>query len=202
MILKKFVRHTGIVVPLNIANVDTDTIIPKQFLQKITRVGFGAHLFHNWRFDDEAGTVPTASFVLNKPEYKGASILLARENFGCGSSREHALWALTDFGFHAIIAPSFADIFYENSFNNQLLPIKLTDNEIDTMFQLVFARHCISFTIDLQNQNVIAGNNIYNFKIDVFQRYCMINGFDKIALTLQYDMDITRYEINQLQFLR
>jgi len=129
----KFTQHTGIVAPLDAANVDTDAIIPKQFLQKVTRTGFGAHLFHDWRFDDDAGTVPTASFVLNKPEFQGTSILLARENFGCGSSREHAPWALTDFGFHVVIAPSFADIFYGNSFNNQLLPVRLSDEQVDEM---------------------------------------------------------------------
>ena len=123
---EKFTQHTGLVVPLDAANVDTDAIIPKQFLQKVTRTGFGAHLFNDWRFLDDKGQQPNPEFVLNFPEYQGASILLARENFGCGSSREHAPWALTDYGFKVVIAPSFADIFYGNSFNNQLLPVTLS----------------------------------------------------------------------------
>ncbi|HBZ15051.1 3-isopropylmalate dehydratase small subunit [Pantoea sp. NPDC088449] len=198
----KFTQHTGIVAPLDAANVDTDAIIPKQFLQKVTRTGFGAHLFHDWRFDDDAGTQPTASFVLNKPEFKGTSILLARENFGCGSSREHAPWALTDFGFHVVIAPSFADIFYGNSFNNQLLPVKLSDEEVDEMFKLVAAQPGITFTVDLEAQTVTAGDKTYSFEIDSFRRHCMINGLDSIGLTLQHEASISSYETNQPAFLR
>ncbi len=198
----KFTQHTGIVAPLDAANVDTDAIIPKQFLQKVTRTGFGAHLFHDWRFDDDAGTQPTASFVLNKPEYKGTSILLARENFGCGSSREHAPWALTDFGFHVVIAPSFADIFYGNSFNNQLLPVKLSDEEVDEMFKVVAAQPGITFTVDLEAQTVTAGDKSYSFEIDSFRRHCMINGLDSIGLTLQHEASISNYETNQPAFLR
>lgn len=199
---KKFTQHSGIVAPLDAANVDTDAIIPKQFLQKVTRTGFGAHLFHDWRFDDDAGTVPTASFVLNKPEYKGTSILLARENFGCGSSREHAPWALTDFGFQVVIAPSFADIFYGNSFNNQLLPVKLSDEEVDEMFKLVASQPGVSFTVDLEAQTVTAGDKTYSFEIDSFRRHCMINGLDSIGLTLQHEASIANYETNQPAFLR
>ncbi len=198
----KFTQYTGIVAPLDAANVDTDAIIPKQFLQKVTRTGFGAHLFHDWRFEDDAGTVPTASFVLNKPEFKGTSILLARENFGCGSSREHAPWALTDFGFHVVIAPSFADIFYGNSFNNQLLPVKLSDEEVDEMFKLVAAQPGITFTVDLEAQTVTAGDKTYSFEIDSFRRHCMINGLDSIGLTLQHEASISSYETNQPAFLR
>ncbi|KAJ9434250.1 MULTISPECIES: 3-isopropylmalate dehydratase small subunit [Pantoea] len=198
----KFTQHSGIVAPLDAANVDTDAIIPKQFLQKVTRTGFGAHLFHDWRFEDDAGTVPTASFVLNKPEFKGTSILLARENFGCGSSREHAPWALTDFGFHVVIAPSFADIFYGNSFNNQLLPVKLSDEEVDEMFKLVAAQPGVSFTVDLEAQTVTAGDKTYSFEIDSFRRHCMINGLDSIGLTLQHEASISSYETNQPAFLR
>ena len=198
----KFTQHTGIVAPLDAANVDTDAIIPKQFLQKVTRTGFGAHLFHDWRFEDDAGTVPTASFVLNKPEFKGTSILLARENFGCGSSREHAPWALTDFGFHVVIAPSFADIFYGNSFNNQLLPVTLSDEEVDEMFKLVAAQPGITFTVDLEAQTVTAGDKTYSFEIDSFRRHCMINGLDSIGLTLQHEASISSYETNQPVFLR
>ena len=129
--MTKFTQHIGIVVPLDAANIDTDAIIPKQFLQKVTRTGFGQHLFNDWRFLDDAGQKPNPDFVLNKPRYKGASILLTRENFGCGSSREHAPWALTDYGFKVVIASSFADIFYGNSLNNQLLPLTLSEADID-----------------------------------------------------------------------
>jgi len=198
----KFTQHTGIVAPLDAANVDTDAIIPKQFLQKVTRTGFGAHLFHDWRFEDDAGTVPTPDFVLNKPEFKGTSILLARENFGCGSSREHAPWALTDFGFHVVIAPSFADIFYGNSFNNQLLPVKLSDEEVDEMFKLVAAQPGVTFTVDLEAQSVTAGDKSYSFEIDSFRRHCMINGLDSIGLTLQHEASISNYETTQPAFLR
>ncbi|AYP24438.1 3-isopropylmalate dehydratase small subunit [Pantoea agglomerans] len=198
----KFTQHTGIVAPLDAANVDTDAIIPKQFLQKVTRTGFGQHLFHDWRFEDDAGTVPTPGFVLNKPEFKGTSILLARENFGCGSSREHAPWALTDFGFHVVIAPSFADIFYGNSFNNQLLPVKLSEEEVDELFRLVADQPGISFTVDLEAQTVTAGDKVYSFELDSFRRHCMINGLDSIGLTLQHEASISQYEHNQPAFLR
>ncbi|ACX89533.1 3-isopropylmalate dehydratase, small subunit [Pectobacterium parmentieri WPP163] len=199
--MAKFTQHTGLVVPLDAANVDTDAIIPKQFLQKVTRTGFGQHLFHDWRFLDDAGQQPNPEFVLNKPQYKGASILLARENFGCGSSREHAPWALTDYGFNVVIAPSFADIFYGNSFNNQLLPVKLSDEEVDELFKLVDSQEGITFTVDLENQVVQAGNKRYPFEIDSFRRHCMINGLDSIGLTLQHEASITEYEKNQPAFL-
>lgn len=200
--MTKFTQHTGIVVPLDAANVDTDAIIPKQFLQKVTRTGFGQHLFNDWRFLDDAGQKPNPDFVLNKPRYKGASILLARENFGCGSSREHAPWALTDYGFKVVIAPSFADIFYGNSFNNQLLPVTLSEAEIDELFALVAAQEGVTFTVDLENQKVIAGNKEYAFAIDPFRKHCMINGLDSIGLTLQHDDAIGAYEAKQPAFLR
>lgn len=199
---KKFTQHTGIVAPLDAANVDTDAIIPKQFLQKVTRTGFGQHLFNDWRFLDDAGQQPNPEFVLNKPEFKGASILLARENFGCGSSREHAPWALTDFGFHVVIAPSFADIFYGNSFNNQLLPVVLSEDEVETLFQLVKAQPGIRFTVDLEAKTVTAGDKSYAFDLDAFRRHCMINGLDSIGLTLQHNAAIDSYEHNQPAFLR
>ncbi|WP_187487602.1 3-isopropylmalate dehydratase small subunit [Duffyella gerundensis] len=199
---KKFTQHTGIVAPLDAANVDTDAIIPKQFLQKVTRTGFGQHLFNDWRFLDDAGQQPNPEFVLNKPEFKGASILLARENFGCGSSREHAPWALTDFGFHVVIAPSFADIFYGNSFNNQLLPVVLSEEDIETLFQLVKAQPGIRFTVDLEAKTVTAGDKSYAFDLDAFRRHCMINGLDSIGLTLQHNAAIDSYEHNQPAFLR
>lgn len=191
---EKFIKHTGLVVPLDAANVDTDAIIPKQFLQKVTRTGFGAHLFNDWRFLDDAGEQPNPDFVLNYPQYKGASILLARENFGCGSSREHAPWALTDYGFKVVIAPSFADIFYGNAFNNQLLPVTLSDAEVDTLFKLVDENQGISFVVDLEAGTVQAGDHIFNFTIDAFRRHCMLNGLDSIGLTLQHEASISSYE--------
>ncbi|MGM3174507.1 3-isopropylmalate dehydratase small subunit [Dickeya lacustris] len=200
--MAKFTQHTGLVVPLDAANVDTDAIIPKQFLQKVTRTGFGQHLFHDWRFLDDAGQQPNPEFVLNLPRYKGASILLARENFGCGSSREHAPWALTDYGFKVVIAPSFADIFYGNAFNNQLLPVKLSESDIDDLFKLVASHDGITFTVDLEAQQVNAGEKTYAFEIDSFRRHCMINGLDSIGLTLQHDAAIARYEEQQPAFLR
>lgn len=200
--MTKFTKHIGIVVPLDAANVDTDAIIPKQFLQKVTRTGFGQHLFNDWRFLDDAGQKPNPDFVLNKPRYQGASILLARENFGCGSSREHAPWALTDYGFKVVIAPSFADIFYGNSLNNQLLPLTLSEVDIDELFKLVDDQEGVQFTVDLENQTVVAGGKNYNFQIDAFRKHCMINGLDSIGLTLQHDAEISAYESKQPAFLR
>ncbi|PLR53898.1 3-isopropylmalate dehydratase small subunit [Chimaeribacter arupi] len=200
--MAKFTQHTGLVVPLDAANVDTDAIIPKQFLQKVTRTGFGQHLFNDWRFLDDAGQVPNPEFILNAPRYQGATILLARENFGCGSSREHAPWALTDYGFKVIIAPSFADIFYGNAFNNQLLPVTLSETDVETLFRLVAENEGITFTVDLEQQQVIAGDQRYPFEIDSFRRHCMINGLDSIGLTLQHDAEISNYEAKQPAFMR
>ena len=200
--MKKFIQHTGLVAALDMANIDTDVIIPKQFLQKVTRVGFGQHLFHDWRFLDDLGLQPDPDFVLNKRRYQGATILLTRENFGCGSSREHAPWALTDYGFCTIIAPSFADIFYNNAFNNQLLPIKLKETEINQLFNFVEQHKGCQFTINLMTQTVIAKDKTYFFTIDNFHRYCLMNGLDNIGLTLQYEAEISRYEEQQPLFLR
>lgn len=200
--MNKFTQHTGIPVPLDAANVDTDAIIPKQFLQKVTRTGFGKHLFHDWRFLDDEGTQPNPSFILNQPIYQDASILLARENFGCGSSREHAPWALTDYGFHAVIAPSFADIFYGNSFNNQLLPIKLSDEQVTQLFDWVTEHAGTPITVDLVAQQVIAGELCFSFEIDAFRRHCMIEGLDSIGLTLQHQAEISAYEDKQPAFMR
>ncbi|OCG60923.1 3-isopropylmalate dehydratase small subunit [Gilliamella sp. Nev5-1] len=199
--MAKFTKHTGLVVPLDAANVDTDAIIPKQFLQKVTRTGFGKHAFHEWRFLDDAGEQPNPEFVLNKPRYKGASILLARENFGCGSSREHAPWALADYGFKAIIGSSFADIFYNNSFNNQLLLVNLSEADVDELFKIVEANEGIEFTIDLVNEIVTAGNKQYPFKIDAFKRHCLLNGLDNIGLTLQHEDAISDFEQKIPSFL-
>lgn len=199
---KKFTQHTGIVVPMDAANVDTDAIIPKQFLQMVTRTGFGRNLFYDWRYSDAEGQIPNPDFVLNKPAFRGASIMLTRENFGCGSSREHAPWALTDFGIQAIVGSDFADIFANNSFNNQLLLVSLSEEEVDTLFQLVAAQPGVEITVDLEKQEVIADGRHYAFSIDGFRRHCLINGLDNIGLTLQHDADITAYEKTQPAFLR
>ncbi|MCV3285453.1 3-isopropylmalate dehydratase small subunit [Aeromonas veronii] len=192
-----FKQHKGIVVPLDSANVDTDAIIPKQFLQKVNRIGFGKHLFHDWRFLDDAGQQPNPEFVLNQPQFAGASILLARENFGCGSSREHAPWALADYGFKTIIAPSFADIFYGNAINNGMLPVRLKEEEVDALFQLVAAKPGIEIEVDLEANQVRAGELSFGFEIDEFRRYCLLNGLDAIGLTLQHEAAISAFEAKQ-----
>ena len=192
-----FKQHKGIVVPLDSANVDTDAIIPKQFLQKVNRIGFGKHLFHDWRFLDDAGEQPNPEFVLNKPQFAGASILLARENFGCGSSREHAPWALADYGFKTIIAPSFADIFYGNAINNGMVPVRLKEEEVEALFQLVAAQPGIEIEVDLEANQVRAGTLTFGFEIDEFRRYCLLNGLDAIGLTLQHEAAISAFEAKQ-----
>ena len=191
-----FTQHTGLVVPLNTANIDTDAIIPKQFLQKVTRTGFGQHLFHDWRFLDDAGQQPNPDFIMNAPRYQGASILLTRENFGCGSSREHAPWALADYGIKVMIAPSFADIFYGNSINNYMIPVRLTDQQIDELFEFVEATVGAKITVDLEAMTVNANNKQYPFEIDEFRRHCLLNGLDNIGLTLQHQAKIAEYEAN------
>ncbi|WP_279145723.1 3-isopropylmalate dehydratase small subunit [Photobacterium carnosum] len=191
-----FTQHTGLVVPLNTANIDTDAIIPKQFLQKVTRTGFGQHLFHDWRFLDDGGQQPNPDFIMNAPRYQGATILLARENFGCGSSREHAPWALADYGIKVMIAPSFADIFYGNSINNQMIPVRLTDQQIDELFEFVETAVDAEITVDLKAMTVNANNKQYPFEIDEFRRHCLLNGLDNIGLTLQYQTKIAEYEAN------
>ncbi|HCT5132053.1 TPA: 3-isopropylmalate dehydratase small subunit [Aeromonas hydrophila] len=192
-----FKQHKGIVVPLDNANVDTDAIIPKQFLQKVNRIGFGKHLFHDWRFLDDAGQQPNPEFVLNQPQFAGASILLARENFGCGSSREHAPWALADYGFKTIIAPSFADIFYGNAINNGMVPVRLKEEEVDALFQLVAAQPGIEIEVDLEANQVRADSLCFGFEIDEFRRYCLLNGLDAIGLTLQHEAAISAFEAKQ-----
>ena len=192
-----FKQHKGIVVPLDSANVDTDAIIPKQFLQKVNRIGFGKHLFHDWRFLDDAGQQPNPEFALNQPQFAGASILLARENFGCGSSREHAPWALADYGFKTIIAPSFADIFYGNAINNGMVPVRLKEEEVDALFQLVAAQPGIEIEVDLEANKVRAASLCFGFEIDEFRRYCLLNGLDAIGLTLQHEAAISAFEAKQ-----
>ncbi|MFZ7230993.1 3-isopropylmalate dehydratase small subunit [Avibacterium avium] len=197
-----FKQHSGIVVPLDVANVDTDAIIPKQFLQAITRVGFGKHLFHEWRYLDAEGKQTNPEFVLNFPQYQGASILLARKNLGCGSSREHAPWALADYGFKVMIAPSFADIFYNNSLNNHMLPIRLSEEEVEEIFQWVAENQGKTIDVDLEKMTVTVGTKVYPFELDEFRRHCLLNGLDNIGLTLQHENAIAEYEENIPAFLR
>jgi 3-isopropylmalate/(R)-2-methylmalate dehydratase small subunit len=200
--MKAFVKQSGIVAPMDRANIDTDMIIPKQFLKSIKRSGFGPNLFDELRYLDEgqpdadnSGRPLNPDFVLNQPRYKGASVLIARENFGCGSSREHAPWALEDFGFQTIIASSYADIFFNNSFKNGLLPIILDETIVDELFNEVAATEGYELTIDLENQNIVKpdGNTI-PFEVDAFRKHCLLNGLDDIGLTLQDADDITAYE--------
>lgn len=199
--MQEFKQHTGLAAPLDAANVDTDQIIPKQFLQKVSKLGFGKHLFHDWRFLDDAGEQPNPEFILNAPRYQGASILLARENFGNGSSREHAPWALADYGLRAIIAPSFADIFYGNALNNGLLVVRLQADEVDALFKLVTANEGQTITVDLEHQQVRAGELCFDFAIDEFRRYCIMNGLDNIGLTLQHAAEIDAFEAKQPAWL-
>jgi len=193
--MEKFTQHTGLVAPLDAANVDTDQIIPKQFLQKTERVGFGQHLFHDWRYLDAAGSQDNPEFILNESKYQGASVLLARENFGCGSSREHAPWALQEYGFKIIIAPSFADIFYGNCINIGIVPVKLTDAEIEQLFQKTKDNE-IELTIDLVNNQVICENTTYTFSLDTFHQYCLEQGIDSVGWTLNKLDTIKAFEAN------
>ncbi|MCU7554853.1 3-isopropylmalate dehydratase small subunit [Alteromonas sp. ASW11-19] len=192
-----FSEHSGTACPLDQANVDTDQIIPKQFLTGVTRAGYGKHLFHDWRYLDLEEKQPNPEFVLNQPAYRGASILLARENFGCGSSREHAPWALADFGFEVIIATSFADIFYGNCINNQLLPVALAKADMDTLFATVQASPDTNVTVDLPQQTVTAGEQSFHFDIAEHHKTNLLMGLDAIGQTLTLDDAITQYEQQQ-----
>ena len=204
--MQKFTLHTGLVAPMDRENVDTDAIIPKQFLKSIRKTGFGPHLFDAWRYLDtgEPGMdltnrKPNPDFVLNQPRYNGASVLLARKNFGCGSSREHAPWALDQFGFRAIIAPSYADIFFNNSFKNGLLPIVLSEAQVAALFveALVFPGY--KLTIDLERQVIVkAQGEEIPFDVEVFRKYCLINGLDDIGLTLRHSDKIKSFEAERL----
>jgi 3-isopropylmalate/(R)-2-methylmalate dehydratase small subunit len=205
--MRPFTKHTGLAAPLDLANVDTDMIIPKQFLKSIKRTGFGKNLFDELRYEDEGqpdqecdGRPLRNDFVLNQDRYKGASVLLARQNFGCGSSREHAPWALDDYGFRSIIAPSFADIFYNNCFKNGLLPIVLQAEEVDQLFAEVALRQGAQVTIDLENQTVTSPSGAtFEFNVDHFRKHCLLNGLDDIGLTLQQDAAIQRYEEKRMK---
>lgn len=200
--MKKYTTEIGLVAPLDRANVDTDLIIPKQFLKSIKRTGFGDNLFDELRYLDEgylgqdiAKRPKNPDFVLNQERYAGATILLARANFGCGSSREHAPWALNEYGFRTVIAPSFADIFYNNSFKNGMLPVILSESDVDELFKECFANVGYQLTVDLQNQKVISpSGKEYAFEVDAFRKHCLLNGLDDIGLTLQNADDIRAYE--------
>ncbi len=205
--MNKFTVLDGLVAPLDRANVDTDAIIPKQFLKSIKRTGFGPNLFDEWRYldvgqpgMDNSKRPLNPDFVLNQPRYQGASILLARKNFGCGSSREHAPWALEQYGFRAVIAPSFPDIFFNNCFKNGLLPIVLTEQEIDKLFDEVKAFPGYKLVVDLPAQTVSTanGSSVYHFAVDAFRKYCLLGGFDDIGLTLRHADKIKAYEVERL----
>ncbi|WEE78912.1 3-isopropylmalate dehydratase small subunit [Comamonas testosteroni] len=205
--MQKFTVHKGLVAPMDRENVDTDAIIPKQFLKSIKKTGFGPNLFDEWRYLDqpgqpgvpEADRKPNPDFVLNQPRFKGASILIARKNFGCGSSREHAPWALDQYGFRAILAPSFADIFFNNSFKNGLLPIVLPEATIDQLFNDVAAFPGYELTIDLERQVIVRpqGEEI-PFDVIAFRKYCLLNGFDDIGLTMRHADKIKAFEAERL----
>jgi 3-isopropylmalate/(R)-2-methylmalate dehydratase small subunit len=204
--MQSFTVHTGLVAPIDRANVDTDAIIPKQFLKSIQRSGFGPNLFDEWRYldkgepgQDPAARKPNPDFVLNQPRYQGASILLARRNFGCGSSREHAQWALQQFGFRALIAPSFADIFFNNCFKNGLLPIVLDEMTVSRLFDEVNGFAGYRLTIDLPRQVVVEPNgNELPFDVQPFRKYCLVNGLDDIGLTLRHADKIRAFESERL----
>lgn len=205
--MEKFETLTGIVMPLDRPNVDTDAIIPKQFLKSIKRSGFGPNLFDAWRYLDQGepgmdnSTRPlNPDFLLNQPRYQASQVLLARENFGCGSSREHAPWALLDYGFRVIIAPGFADIFYNNCFKNGILPIVLNADEVDQLFKQVEAEEGYQLTIDLAAQTISKPDGeVIQFEIDAFRKHRLLNGLDDIGLTLQYVNDIQAYEKKRQQ---
>ncbi len=200
--MQKFEKFSGLVVPLDRANVDTDAIIPKQFLKSIKRSGFGPYAFDEWRYLDHGEPGMDCSkrplnkdFVLNQPRYQGAQVLLARENFGCGSSREHAPWALDDYGFRVVIAPSFADIFFNNCFKNGMLPIKLAADKVDELFKAVEAKDGFALTVDLVQQTLTTPDGaVYKFEVDEFRKHCLLNGLDDIGLTLQHKADISAFE--------
>ena len=204
-------KHHGIVIPLDRANVDTDAIIPKQFLKSIKKSGFGPNLFDQWRYLDhgEPGINQKSrelnpDFILNKHNYRDGTILLARENFGCGSSREHAPWALLDFGIRVILAPSFADIFYGNCFKNGILPIQISEELTDLFFKKALSQIGLNLIIDLEKQLIIADDEKYDFKVDEFKKHCLIKGLDDIGLTLEYGKaikDFENYYYNQYPWL-
>jgi len=192
-----FTKHTGLVAPIDRVNVDTDQMVPKQFLKLLTREGYGRILFYDWRY--LPGEKPNPDFVLNKPRYKGASVIVARANFGCGSSREHAPWAIHDYGFRAILAPSYADIFYNNCFKNGILPVTLPDAQIDEIFKRTEANEGYRVTVDLEQQIVTDDKGLrYSFTVDPFRRECLLKGLDDIGLTLVHEAEISAFEKKHL----
>ena len=194
--MNPFTKHTGLVAAMDRADVDTDQIIPKQFLKRIERTGFGQFLFFDWRFLDDGS--PNPQFELNRPELAGASVLLARRNFGCGSSREHAPWALDDYGFRVVIAPSFADIFYNNCFKNGMLPIPLDEATVDDLFRRAAEHEPYTLAVDLEQQTISDQHGLsISFEIDPFRRHCLLGGLDDIALTLEHEAQIGQYEAAQ-----
>ncbi|HKS81503.1 MAG TPA: 3-isopropylmalate dehydratase small subunit [Candidatus Acidoferrales bacterium] len=196
--MEPFVKHTGLVAPLDRVNVDTDQMVPKQFLKLLTRQGYGRVLFYDWRY--LAGEKPNPEFILNAPRYKGASVILARANFGCGSSREHAPWAILDYGFRAILAPSYADIFYNNCFKNGILPVTLTNEQMDELFRRTEAHEGYRVTVDLERQEVADDQGLrYSFQVDPFRRDCLLKGLDDIGLTLVHEKDISSFEKKNLR---
>jgi len=196
--MQPFIKHTGLVAPMDRVNVDTDQMVPKQFLKWLTREGYGRVLFYDWRYLE--GEKPNPEFVLNEPRYQGASVLLARANFGCGSSREHAPWAILDYGFRAIVAPSYADIFYNNCFKNGLLPVTLAEAEVDELFRRAEITPGYRLTVDLESQTVADDSGVkISFTVDPFRRECLLNGWDDIGLTLRQEAAISDYEKKQPQ---
>jgi len=191
--MEPFKKLTGIVAPLDLPNVDTDQIIPKQFLKRIERTGFGQFLFFDWRFLDNRK--PNSEFEMNADRYRGASILVTRANFGCGSSREHAPWALLDYGIRCIIAPSFADIFYNNCFKNGILPVRLSESEVETLFQHVRRTSGYALTVDLENKRISSEDGLtFPIEVDDFRRHCLLNGLDDIGISLRHEDKIRTYE--------
>ena len=190
--MEPFVKIKGLVATLDRVNVDTDQIIPKQFLKRIERTGYGQFLFYDWRLNEDGS--PKPDFELNAPQFKGASILLTRDNFGCGSSREHAPWALFDYGFRSILAPSFADIFYNNCFKNGMLPVRLPQDQISELFEWVGANSGAQLTVDLESQTLSGDSMEYPFEVDPFRRDCLLKGLNDIDLTLKYEEQIREYE--------
>ena len=191
--MQPFTNHTGLVLPLDRVNVDTDQMVPKQFLKSQTKTGFGRVLFYDWRY--LPGEKPNSDFILNSPQYKGASILMARANFGCGSSREHAPWALADYGFRVLIAPSYADIFYNNCFKNGILPVALSEQQVQELFKRADKEPGYALTADLPSQTIFDAHGLkFKFEIDEFRKHVLLEGLDDIGLTLKYETRITAYE--------
>ncbi|MCQ6560321.1 3-isopropylmalate dehydratase small subunit [Paenibacillus mendelii] len=197
--MQAFTKHTGLVAPVDRVNVDTDAIIPKQFLKRIERSGFGQFLFFEWRWDEQGNVID--EFSLNQPRYQGSSVLLSRANFGCGSSREHAPWAILDYGFHVVIAPSFADIFFNNCFKNGILPIRLSEEQVEDLFQRTTKNEGYKLTVDLENKVITDNDGLeIPFEIDEHRRQFLLQGLDDIGLTLQHEDKITAYEARRVAY--